>query len=143
MPCAGQWHRVARLGSRLWPVNGTSVPWVPQLFVENERAVLLGARSQGTALAMVMVAALGVGHIALAHEELPTPRRGSGVEPPRALSPAWSLPAGGLVGHFDLGSTVVVAVARPAAGRSWVPAGGLEPGQKVRLGELLWRPGPG
>jgi phosphatidylserine decarboxylase len=73
------------------------------LYKKNERVVFFFDLGEGGALALVMVAAMGVGNIASPHAPVPAP---SG-ETTRALSPPLRMAAGDEVGAFRVGSTVV------------------------------------
>lgn len=124
-------HTVRHLGGDVWPVNGISVPHLPDLFVLNERVVFAG-RCGPTPAAVVMVAATVVGGIEVAHRDVPAPtdRRAGCTE----TTLRWPVERGAELGAFVLGSTAVVLLGpavRCAAVRS--------AGSRVRVGEGICR----
>jgi phosphatidylserine decarboxylase len=105
---------------------------VPGLFAANER-VILWCESAGGRFAVVLVGALNVASISLAW---------SGEVPPAgrvvrarygATDPALTIPVGGLLGQFNLGSTVVIVAERGLMTWDDGPA----PGMPVRMGTRL------
>lgn len=108
-PAAGDlmsWHHVP---GQLFPVNDATVRREPDLFGRNERLVMVFSGPVGT-FAVVMVAAVGVGHITAAfdpevttHTTPPVGRVRSKVfgKPPR-------LEKGDELGIFHLGSTAII-----------------------------------
>ncbi|MCK9463616.1 MAG: archaetidylserine decarboxylase [Proteobacteria bacterium] len=103
-PCRGALTRVRHVPGRRFPVAPWSEKRVPLLYQKNERAIFFFDLDPRGALALVMVAAMGVGNIASPHAPPPAPCG----ETTRALSPALELAAGDEVGAFRLGSTVVL-----------------------------------
>ncbi len=95
----------------------------------NERAVLRLESEHGTFL-LVLVGALNVGRI-----------RVVGVPPTYAaepVRPGSRFERGGELARFEMGSTIVLVAPRGVAS----PAGGLAPGQGVRLGTRIGHLGP-
>ncbi|MBC8131417.1 MAG: phosphatidylserine decarboxylase [Deltaproteobacteria bacterium] len=103
------WHHVP---GTLFPVGSKSVVREPRLFVSNERLVTLiqGRRALGLC-AVVMVAAVGVGHITAAYDQdIATHSRSfrrakvrhARYDEPRPIA------KGGEIGTFHLGSTTIV-----------------------------------
>jgi phosphatidylserine decarboxylase len=139
-PVAGQvvaWHHVP---GRLFPVNGRSVAREPGLFSKNERFVTL-IEGQAGLLAVVMVAAVGVGHITASYDlEVSTHRNGfsSGAVRHKRLTPPVPVSRGQELGVFNLGSTTII-VFEP--GR--VSLGATRPGSPVRMGAAIGRLLPG
>lgn len=108
-PAAGNvvaWHHVP---GQLFPVNEATVRREPDLFVRNERFVSVFEGEVGS-FAVVMVAAVGVGHITCAydpdvrtHKHAPTGRVSS-----KIFSSPVRLEKGDEVGIFHLGSTAII-----------------------------------
>ncbi len=115
-----------------YPVNPLSVRTVPQLFMRNERLVTY-LRSPIGDVALVMVAATGVGNITVCYEQtLSTPAGGPdrgacAYEQPKPLSKGEEL------GMFHLGSTVILLF---EPGRVRVEANA---GTSVRVGQCIAR----
>lgn len=133
-PVAGRvasWHYVP---GALFPVNDRSVAREPGLFGKNERFVTLLDSEAGLA-AVVMVAAVGVGHITASYDAEVATHSDSfstGEARSRAFSPPVPLERGAEVGIFHLGSTAIVLFPR---GR--VRFHGLAPGTQVRMGQVI------
>ena len=115
-----------------YPVNPLSVRTVPRLFMRNERLVTYLDTPAGE-MALVMVAATGVGNITVSYEPgLSTPAGG----PDRGAcfyEQEKPLAKGEELGMFHLGSTVIMLM-EPGRVRIDVPAG-----TPVRLGEAIGR----
>lgn len=129
-PVTGRATRLSAIPGRLLPVNDASVSSEPRLFALNERQVHLIESDYG-AVAVVLVAAFGVGHMSCSYTRLAVhPDREVVVEP----KPAPLLTKGEELGVFHLGSTVVLLT---EAG--FEPARAFEPGARLELGEALLR----
>lgn len=103
-PCDALVHRVTVVPGRLLSVSEASVVRNPRVFAVNERMIHLLETGQGW-VAVVMVAAFGVGHMSCAYDwfdphprELQVHQR----QPPARLS------KGDELGVFHLGSTVIL-----------------------------------
>jgi phosphatidylserine decarboxylase len=113
-----------------YPVNALSVRSVPGVFVRNERLVTHMQTPLGS-MALIMVAATGVGHITVSYEAaLATPAGGPDrgavtYDQPRPLGKGEEL------GMFHLGSTVILLF-EPGRVRIDLPQG-----TAVRLGQVL------
>ena len=119
---------------RLFPVNGLAIRHVKDLFAVNERvSILIDSPEFGT-VAVIMVGAANVGRMSLSFADLVTNsgQPGALVQPPAPIPIA----RGQELGAFNLGSTVVLLIARPEGWRPEVKAGDL-----VKVGQALWRPG--
>jgi phosphatidylserine decarboxylase len=128
--CIGFHH----LPGAAFPVNALAVKHIANLFSRNERLVTYEGTSLGE-VAIVMVAATGVGHITVSYDEVATHARGRGRAGARvALAAPHAVARGGELGAFHLGSTVVL-VFEP--GR--VVLENLERGQSIRLGQPIAR----
>lgn len=120
----------------LFPVSDRSVRREPGLFARNERFVTV-LDGEGCLAVVVMVAAVGVGHITASYDEdvathaggfhAGEVRRKTFAVPPR-------LARGDELGTFHLGSTTVVLF---EPGRTQLLP--LAPGARVRMGEVLGR----
>jgi phosphatidylserine decarboxylase len=103
-PCDALVHRVTLVPGRLLPVTEASVALDPRVFAVNERMVHLLETGFGW-VAVVMVAAFGVGNMTCAYDRLEAHPRELQVhhrEPPARLR------KGDELGTFHLGSTVIV-----------------------------------
>ena len=132
MPLGGRVTGMVYVPGRRWAVNRRTVRTVPGLFAANERVILWCENAAGR-FAVVLVGALNVASISLAW---------SGDVPPagrvvrtryEVTDPQLQIPAGGLLGQFNLGSTVVVVAERNLI--SWDSGAG--PGKPVRMGARL------
>lgn len=123
-------ERVIAVPGRLLPVTDAALNRRPELFSRNERMVHVMETVHGK-MAVVMVAAFGVGHMSCAYQEL-EPHPSEVVE--RVCSPAVRLRKGDELGTFHLGSTVLV-VTQPgleAVGLHELP-------MPMRMGQPLFR----
>jgi phosphatidylserine decarboxylase len=101
------WHHVP---GRLFPVNASSVAREPGLFSKNERFVTL-IQGEAGLCAVVMVAAVGVGHITASYDpEVAT--HGNGFSGGEIRHKRFEVPVplarGQELGVFNLGSTTIV-----------------------------------
>lgn len=133
-PCAGKvrtWHH---LPGELFPVNDGSVRREPDLFCRNERFVTVFEGALGT-FAVVMVAAVGVGHITAAYD-LEVKTRGKGVNLGEIRSKVFTDPPeldkGDELGIFHLGSTTIILF---EPGRVTLDPN--QPGQTVKMGARI------
>jgi phosphatidylserine decarboxylase len=130
VPCSGLARSVSAVPGRLLPVTDASVAFEPRLFAVNERMIHVIDTDRGC-VAVVMVAAFGVGHMSCAYQELrPHPDEEVRVEfdPPRFLAKGEEL------GVFHLGSTVVL-LCEPG----FAPDEALSVGGRVEFGQALLR----
>lgn len=134
MPLAGQVRGMVYVPGRRWAVNKRTARAVPGLFAANERVILWCENPAGR-FAVVLVGAMNVASISLAW----TGEIAPGTEVTRIRYPAdmphLAIPAGGLLGQFNLGSTVVVIAERQLI--EW--DAGHTAGRSVRMGEALGR----
>jgi phosphatidylserine decarboxylase len=139
-PIEGQvvgWHYVP---GQLFPVNARSVLREPGLFSKNERLVTLIKSPAGLA-AVVMVAAVGVGHITAAYDAEVATHSSAFVGkfvgkdvPRKTLTAPIPIARGGELGTFNLGSTTIVFF-EPRR----VVLDPLPPGTAVRMGTPIGR----
>lgn len=131
-PLAGRITAATYVPGDLWPVNVAAVTNVADLFARNERIIVQVDGEFGGRLAIVPVGATMVGMTRLAFDdELHTNARRREVQQ-RRYDPPIAVEAGGPLGHFEFGSTVVLVCSREA--------GTIDPlalGATVRMGERL------
>lgn len=135
MPLTGQLREMVYVPGRLFSVNARTTDRVPNLFARNERVVALFDTAIGP-MAVILVGAMLVASIRTVW---------AGVVAPQLVGPrSWqycdqhiALTRGDEMGHFALGSTVIVLFAPNSM--TWETE--IQPGQTVRLGQLLgkWR----
>ena len=130
VPISGVARRLMLIPGRLLPVNDAAVARQPRLFAVNERHVHVLETDRGV-VAVVMVAAFGVGHMSCAYRPVdPHPESETVFE----LDPPPFLAKGDELGVFHLGSTVVL-LTEPG----FAVADGLEPGARLEFGQALLR----
>jgi phosphatidylserine decarboxylase len=106
MPADGVLLRVRHIPGTLYPVNGWLDGRVDEILGKNERMVFHIELPAGGELALVMVAAFGVGNIDTRFS--PGPRLRHDVSRERDFEPPVPLDRGAEIGAFMLGSTVVL-----------------------------------
>ncbi|MEO5818477.1 MAG: archaetidylserine decarboxylase [Gemmatimonadaceae bacterium] len=117
----------------LWPVNVFAVAHVADLFAVNERIVVEMTQPGGGVVAVVFVGATMVGMTRLVFDDLHTNAKRAEVQR-RRYQPPVPVSAGGALGHFEFGSTVIVVCSKEA--------GAIEPleiGRTMRMGERIGR----
>jgi phosphatidylserine decarboxylase len=131
VPLDGEIVAATYIPGELWPVNVHAVTHVADLFAVNERIVItIRGRAGGTMVA-VLVGATMVGTTRVAFDDLHTNARRREVQR-RTYDPPIPVRAGGPLGHFEFGSTVIL-VCSPDAG-AIAP---LENGETLRMGQWL------
>jgi len=131
VPVDGLITAATYIPGELWPVNVHAVTHVADLFAVNERIIVRIDRPGAGVVAVALVGATMVGMTRLVFDDLHTNARRREVQR-RAYDPPVPVRAGGPLGHFEFGSTVIV-VCSPESGA-------LEPlavGETVRVGERL------
>lgn len=127
-PCDGAVQRVVAVPGRLMPVTAAALARLPRLFALNERLIHVLDTPFG-ALAVVMIAAFGVGHMSCAYRHIdPHPRQIQRVD----CVPPVGLRKGDELGVFHLGSTVVML-----AQRGVLPLAPTDEPIAVRMGQPL------
>lgn len=135
MPCDGVLRKMIYVPGDLYSVNPLTVANVPNLFARNERVVAIFEADFGQ-FAMVLVGATIVASIGTVWSETVTPPRGTDVhtwEYPASGKQALRLKKGEEMGHFKLGSTVILVF--PDDVIDFDEA--LKPGSVTRMGTLL------
>src|SRR3990167_20411 len=107
MPCDGTLIEMRHLPGRLFSVNPTTASQVPGLFSHNERVVFLFNTAQGP-LALVAVGAMIVGGIAANWHGCITPPTQQAISIWDYRTASIELKKGELIGHFELGSTIIL-----------------------------------
>jgi phosphatidylserine decarboxylase len=130
-PCVAQLLSYRYIPGALWPVSQPFVNHVDQVFASNERAVLLMQTAWGP-LALVMVAAAGVGNLWLSHwsggRDTRDFRRDGNVVDHEVGA---AVGVGDELGAFQLGSTVVMVMGSTMASNIG------NAGQEILLGQPL------
>ena len=132
-PLAGQIVSATYIPGELWPVNVHAVTHVEQLFAVNERIVVTIRRPAGGVMVVVFVGATMVGMTRLAFDDLHTNARRREVQR-RTYDPPLPVEAGGPLGHFEFGSTVIL-LGSPELGT----LAELPERQPVRVGQPIGR----
>lgn len=132
MPLGGRVTDTVYVPGRRWAVNRRTVRTVPGLFAANER-VIIWCESPAGRFAVVLVGALNVASISLAWCGDVTPASQVVRTHYGTTDPAMAIAAGGLLGMFNLGSTVVIVAERGMV--AW--DGDTAPGSPVRMGTRL------
>jgi len=130
-PVGGKITGYRYVPGHLFPVNRAAVTRVEELFAVNERLITLVDSPDYGKVAVGMVGAYGVGHISVSYDEIRTNKGGAEVVRRDFDSPR-SIAAGGEVGAFHFGSTVVLIF---PPGR--VELAPLRAGDKVKMGETI------
>ncbi len=131
-PCDVRVERARYIPGTLWPVNRIGLEGVAGLFAQNERiAAWMRARRGDALLCMVAVGATLVGKIRLRFDAPETNVRGTCAEE-RAYPASIPLAKGQEWGHFEFGSTLVLAAPRGAVELDAKPTG-----SRLRLGERI------
>ena len=135
VPIDGDIVAATYIPGELWPVNVYAVTHVADLFAVNERIVVTIRGRAGGTMVVVLVGATMVGTTCVAFDDLHTNARRREVQR-RSYDPPIPVRAGGPLGHFEFGSTVIVVCSREA--------GALDPievGATVRMGQRMGRVG--
>jgi phosphatidylserine decarboxylase len=131
-PIAGQVTKISYIPGQLFPVNPFSVQHVQRLFAINERLISFVQSEEAGRVAVIKVGATCVGRIGLKFHDLESNRplryrREINLEHPEQVA------AGGELGVFNLGSTVILLFSNPG----FRLRGDIEAGQSLRMGEPL------
>lgn len=135
MPYSGILQKMIYIPGRLFSVNPSTTNHVPSLFARNERVVLVFDTTLGP-MVMVLVGAMLVASIHTIWHGAVTPPRLNTVkiwDYPSAGPQAIHLTQGAELGHFELGSTVILLLPHQAA--RWAPQ--ITADARVYLGQLL------
>jgi phosphatidylserine decarboxylase len=105
MPLSGQLKSMIHIPGKLFSVNQRTARTVPELFAKNERVVTVFETEKGK-VAIILVGAMIVASIATQWAGIVTPPRKFGLQ--RWTYDDIFLEKGEEMGHFQLGSTVIV-----------------------------------
>jgi phosphatidylserine decarboxylase len=135
MPLDGKLTSTRFIPGKLYSVNARTTANIPNLYAANERLVCFFEGTRGS-FAMVLVGAMNVASIstAWAGEILPG-RYGLPVHHVYSADEGMEFNAGDYMGHFNLGSTVILL--GPPGSLNW--DAGIQPGVAVQMGEQLGR----
>ena len=137
VPLDGDVVAATYIPGELWPVNVHAVAHVADLFAVNERIVVTIRGRAGGTMAVVLVGATMVGTTRVAFDDLHTNARRREVQR-RTYDPPLPVKAGGPLGHFEFGSTVILVCSADAGA-----IGPLETGETLRMGQWLGPIAPG
>ena len=132
MPLSGTLTGIDYVPGTLYSVNAATAAALPGLFARNERVVCRFDTAVGP-LAVILVGALNVGSISIVGFGDVTPRRGRRAARLPAPVPAPHFLKGAELGRFNMGSTVILLLARDRV--SWHPA--FTSGASVRMGAAI------
>jgi len=135
LPYAAELEAMHYVPGDLYSVNAATVSLLPRLFVRNERLVCR-FRTEFGPMSVIMVGALNVGSMTTPWSGEIRPRKDGVVD---VIRPDPSVPArvgkGGLLGWFNMGSTVIVLLPPNAA--DWTDD--LVPGDRLKMGQGIGR----
>jgi phosphatidylserine decarboxylase len=130
-PADAEVQHVTYLSGDTWNVNPIALQRVEKLFCRNERAVLRMKLDSGQPVALVPVAAILVASLRLHFVNLLLHLRYRG---PNEIACRAACRKGDELGWFQHGSTIIVFTPP-----GFTLADGIEPGQRVRMGQALMR----
>jgi phosphatidylserine decarboxylase len=133
MPCAGRLISMSYIPGSLFSVNPVTARGMPNLFARNERLVCVFESSEHGTFVMVLVGATIVGSLATAWHGAVNLKRTGKLTEWRYADQEIVLEQGEEMGHFLLGSTIVMLFRQGTIefDESWMPA------RPVRLGERM------
>jgi phosphatidylserine decarboxylase len=134
MPLNGTLEKTLFIPGRLYSVSTATTATIPRLYALNERLVCLFRGADGP-FAMVLVGAMNVASISTAWAgEITTPADGNVVQTNFKGNPhAPTLSRGDYMGHFNMGSTIVLLA--PPGKCTW--ESNARTGDSVRVGQRL------
>ena len=133
MPLAGKLLEMIHVPGQLFSVNPLTVNNIPNLFARNERVIALFETIAGK-MAVILVGATLVASISTVWSGIVTPAARQ-VQHWNYETSSVVLEKGAELGHFQLGSTVIVLF--ESHRMEWLPA--LQSTQAVQMGQLLGR----
>lgn len=137
MPLAGQLQEMVYVPGRLFSVNPLTASHVPNLFARNERVVAIFETSAGP-MAIILVGAMLVASVSTVWDGMIAPSVNKEIHVKQYRSPVISLDRGAEMGHFQLGSTVIVLFGPKQM--TWNE--NLSPEQSVMLGQMIGKISP-
>ena len=134
MPVAGELHHTRFIPGKLYSVNARTTAVIDNLYAVNERLVCEFATERGP-FAIVLVGAMNVASISTAWGGEIFPPDNRRVVSTDCRDLGIHLQQGDYLGHFNMGSTVVMI--GPPLACDW--SEGLDTGATVRVGQTLGR----
>lgn len=131
-PVSGGITRSVHIPGKLWPVNDWSIANVDRLFSVNERVITYIESAVGL-VAVAMIGATNVGKISVVYDSFISNTRESKTVA-RNYDPPIDISAGGRLGTFHMGSSVVMLF---EPGRVDITRVRLQPGKKVQYGAAV------
>ncbi len=107
MPLSGKLKKMIYVPGKLFSVNPSSVKNVPGLFARNERVICIFETEVGL-MALIAVGAMIVGSVSMNWHGIVAPQKNRRIETWHYDHQSLILQKGDAVGHFRLGSTVIV-----------------------------------
>ena len=132
MPAAGSLQRMVHVPGRLFSVAPYTVRNIPGLFTRNERVISIFNGAHGD-FAVVLVGAMLVGSMATVWHGTVNPPRARTIRNFDYTDQPTHLSQGEQMGHFNMGSTVILLLPPGMA----KPDPALQPGQAVRMGQTI------
>lgn len=132
MPCRGRLRRMIHVPGNLFSVNPTTALGVPNLFARNERVVCVFDTDHGP-FVLALVGATIVGSMATVWHGVVNPPRPGQVREWDYSDRNLVLERGAEMGHFLLGSTVVMLFPKNTLqfNSAWTPGGAIRMGQAM------------
>lgn len=134
MPIDGQLKKMIYVPGKLFSVNPASVNNVPGLFARNERVICVFETQIGT-VALIAVGAMIVGSIAMNWHGIVGPQKKREIQSWDYTNQKIMLKRGDEVGHFRLGSTVILLCEKDKL--QWDVL--LQSGSELQLGDVIGR----
>jgi len=131
MPFTGTLTETIFIPGKLFSVNQKTANHVPRLFARNERLVCLFDTAAGP-MAVILVGAMLVGSICTVWNGVVRASKITHQTYPTSGSDCITLERGAELGHFKMGSTVIILLPKGAAWLNTLAANSV-----VRMGELL------
>jgi phosphatidylserine decarboxylase len=132
MPLAGRLREMVYVPGRLFSVNSATTERVDNLFARNERVIALFDTAIGP-MAVILVGAMIVGSINTVWAGAINAAQRRQLKVQQYQQQIIELDRGTDMGHFCLGSTVILLFA--ANRMQWLP--GIQPGQSLRMGSAI------
>lgn len=131
MPVTGTLQTMTYIPGKLFSVSPLTARCVPNLFARNERVVMNFSTENGN-VAVIMVGAMLVASIATVWADVINPTHSKKMQTWTYHNHPVTLQQGDQLGHFQLGSTVIILNERPIQWR-------LQANQPIKMGARLGR----
>lgn len=136
LPFAGTLESMVHIPGTLFSVNPYTVDNVPQLFSKNERVVCYFRTLHGP-MAVIMVGAVIVASVTTRWHGTVTPPTNTALQVWDYTDNPKHFTRGSEMGHFELGSTVIVLLSQQPSPMTW--ASEVTAGQPLCLGQTIGR----